>query len=350
VADMDFPPAPPVREAIADVMARGQLGYPWLLEHDPVAHGFADWAARRYGWQVDPGLVVSTIDVLQPLQALIELSSEVGDGIVLQTPIYPPFHTAVTGVGRRIVENRLGPAADGWPMDLAGLAAGTDASTKVVVLCNPHNPTGRVFSRDELAGLAALAVERDWLVISDEIHADLTYAPRRHRPMALFAPDRTVTIHAASKAFNLAGLRYAVMHIGPAALREQILGVPDHLYGEANMFGAEAARVAWTQGDEWLDAVLAHLDRMRMLAGELLAEHLPQVVYTPPAATYLGWLDCRALGFGDDPSREFAARGVQLNEGPEFGDLGVGHTRLNFATSSHVLRAIVQAMATPPAR
>ena len=149
----------------------------------------------------------------------------------------------------------------------------------------------------------------------------------------------------ASKAFNLAGLRYAIMHIGPTALRDSILAAPDHLYGEANLFGSEAARVAWTEGDPWLDAVMVHLDRMRHLTAELLAEHLPQIVYTPPAATYLAWLDCRALGLGDDPSRAFAARGVQLNEGPEFGELGVGHTRLNFATSAHVLRDVVRHMA-----
>jgi cystathionine beta-lyase len=163
--------------------------------------------------------------------------------------------------------------------------------------------------------------------------------------MAMVAPERTVTIQAASKAFNLAGLRYAIMHIGPVALRDNILGAPDHLYGEANMFGAEAARVAWTDGDPWLDAVMPHLDRMRHLTAELLAEHLPQIRFTPPAATYLAWLDCRALDLGDDPSRAFAARGVQLNEGPEFGELGIGHTRLNFATSSNLLRQVVQRMA-----
>ena len=175
VADMDFPPAPPVARAIAEVVERGQLGYPWLSDPDPVAAAFAGWAHRRYGWTVDPELVVTTVDVLQPLQALIQLYTEPGDGVVLQTPIYPPFHKAITGVDRVIVENRLGEAADGYPMDLDGLASVSDARTKVVLLCNPHNPSGRVFTRAELQGLADLAVARDWLVVSDEIHADLIY-------------------------------------------------------------------------------------------------------------------------------------------------------------------------------
>ena len=159
--------------------------------------------------------------------------------------------------------------------------------------------------------------------------------------MASYAPERTVTIQAASKAFNLAGLRYAIMHIGPRPLRDAILGVPDHLYGEANLFGSVAAQVAWERGDEWLDAVVAHLDSMRALTVDLLHEHLPEVVVTPPSATYLAWLDCRALDLGDDPSLAFAECGVRLSEGPTFGPEGVGRTRLNFDTSPDVLREIV---------
>jgi cystathionine beta-lyase len=204
-----------------------------------------------------------------------------------------------------------------------------------------------VFSIDEQLALVALAERHDLLIVADEIHADLTYAPHRHRPIALLAPERTITIHAASKAFNLAALRYAVMHIGSPTVRERVLGAPSHLYGAPNLFGAEAARVAWAEGDEWLDAVVAHLDRQRVLVAELLAEHLPSVVYTPPAATYLAWLDCRALGLGDDPSVEFRRRGVRLSEGPNFGSEGLGHARLNFATSSTVLGQIIAAMARP---
>ena len=221
-----------------------------------------------------------------------------------------------------------------------------ESGARALLLCHPHNPTGHVFGEAELTALADLAEEHDLLIISDEIHADLTYAPLEHQPVARFAPAHTVTLHAASKAFNLAGLRYAIMHIGPASLRETLINAPDHLYGAANLFGAEATRVAWTEGSEWLAAVLAHLDRQRVLLADLLAEHLPDVRYTPPAATYLAWLDCRALDLGDDPSEEFRRRGVRLSEGPNFGEQGIGHARLNFATSSGVLREIVSLMAS----
>ncbi|MEN9643787.1 MAG: hypothetical protein RL238_456 [Actinomycetota bacterium] len=355
VADMDFRPPPVVTDALRALVDGGDLGYSdHLPDPSPARDAWVARCADRYGWSFPVEETRELNDVTQGIQIVLQHHTQPGDGVVVLVPSYPPFLRSVNESHRRLVPvvgHRTTSSGTGWEFDYDGLDATLrEQPAKVLLLCHPQNPTGHVFDDDELRRLVDIAERHDLLIISDEIHADLTYAPRRHRPMALFAPDRTVTIHAASKAFNLAGLRYAIMHIGPAALREEILGMPDHLYGEANMFGAEAARVAWTQGDEWLDAVLTHLDRMRMLAGELLAEHLPQVVYMPPAATYLGWLDCRALGFGDDPSREFAARGVQLNEGPEFGDLGVGHTRLNFATSSHVLREIVQTMATPSAR
>ena len=172
----------------------------------------------------------------------------------------------------------------------------------MLLLCHPHNPTGHVFSEHELESLAELAERHDLLIISDEIHADLAYGPAAHRPMALHSPERTVTIHAASKAFNLAGMRYAIMHIGAEPVRAALATVPGHLFGAANLMGAVAAEAAWRDGDEWLAAVVQHLDTQRTLLASLLAEHLPDVRYSPPAATYLAWLDCRALGWGDDPS------------------------------------------------
>ncbi len=163
--------------------------------------------------------------------------------------------------------------------------------------------------------------------------------------MALFAPERTVTLHAPSKAFNLASLRYAVMHIGADWVGEKIAAMPDHLFGSANLMGATAAEAAWREGDPWLTAVLGHLDTQRHLLTRLLAEHLPAVGYTPPEPTYLAWLDCHDLGWGDDPAAVFAERGVKLSPGPDYGVEGSGFARLNFATSSSVLREMVELMA-----
>lgn len=353
VADMDFPPPPVVSAALQALLDSGDLGYPdHLPDPSPASAAFVERCSARYGWHPDAASLRELNDVTQGIQIALHHHTQPGDGVVVLLPSYPPFLRTVNNMGRRLVGvpgHRSAASGTGWEFDYPSLERSLAAEpAKVLLLCHPQNPTGHVFDEAELRHLADIAERHDLLIISDEIHADLTYAPRRHVPMAMVAPDRTVTIHAASKAFNLAGLRYAIMHIGPTALRDSVMAAPDHLYGEANMFGAEAARVAWTEGDPWLEAVMVHLDRMRHLTAELLAEHLPGIVYTPPAATYLAWLDCRALGLGDDPSRAFAARGVQVNEGPEFGELGIGHTRLNFATSAHVLREVVRRMADSP--
>ncbi len=350
VADMDFPPPPVVTTALAAIVASGDLGYPdHAPKPSPARDVFVARSARRYDWHIDTHDVRELNDVTQGIQIVLHQCTEPGDGVALFTPSYPPFLHSVADYGRRVVAvpgHRSTASPTGWVFDIEELESTLRREqAKVLLLCHPHNPTGHAFDADELQALADLAERNDLLIISDEIHADLTYAPRRHRPMALHAPDRTVTIHAPSKAFNLAGLRYAVMHLGPQGVRDRVLGVPDHLYGEANMFGAAAALAAWSDGDDWLDAVVAHLDRQRHLLGNLLAEHLPEVTYTPPAATYLAWLDCRALGLGDDPTAEFARRGVRLSEGPNFGSEGLGHARLNFATSSGVLREIVRRIA-----
>lgn len=350
VADMDFPPAPPVQAAISDVLARGQLGYPWLMDPDPVALGFADWARRRYGWDVDPDLVVTTVDVLQPLQAMIELCSEPGDGIVLQTPIYPPFHKAVDAVGRVIVDNPLGSAADGYPMDLDGLAAVSDERTKVVLLCNPHNPSGRVFTRAELQGLANLAIERDWIVLSDEIHADLLYPGATHIPFASLGAEvaaRTVTLTSSTKTFNIAGLRLAVAVFGSVALLERYRTIPRFLLGGANTMGVAASLAAWRDGEPWLDALVGYLRANRDLVVEAVGT-MDGLSTVAPEATYLSWIDCRALAAErgvTDPAAFFLHHGVALNDGAEFGASGAGFVRLNFATSRAVLTQVLDRIA-----
>ena len=349
VADMDFPPVAAVRSALDAVLERGSLGYPWLLEHNPVADGFADWARRRHGWEIDPSLVVNTIDVLQPMLALIELYSEPGDGIVVQDPIYPPFRNAIIDAGRVVVENRLGTSLDPSAMDLEGLAAGTDERTRVVLLCNPHNPTGRVFTRAELQGLADLAIERDWLVISDEIHADLIYPDQHHIPFATLGDEvaaRTVTLTAATKTFNIAGLRLAIAVFGSAAQLARYQSIPRYLLGGANIMGVEASVAAWRDGEAGLDALLPYLRANRDRVVEAVAA-MPGVHMQAPQATYLAWLDCRELlerSSAPNAFERFLQGGVALNDGADFGTAGEGFVRLNFATSRGVLERILDRM------
>lgn len=358
VADMDFPPAPPVAEALVGMLETGDLGYPWLGEPNEVAVAFCEWAGRRYDWSIDPERVVVTVDVLQPLTAMIELCSRPGDGVVIQTPIYPPFLRAVELTGRELIENPLGPADGGSRLDVAGLEAALAAhpSPRVLLLCNPHNPTGRVFDEGELAALARLAVRHDLVVIADEIHADLVYPGARHRPFATLGGDhgaeaaaRTVTLTSATKSFSIAGLRLAVAHFGSDDLLARYRSLPRFLLGGANGPGAVATLAAWRHGDDWLDELVRYLDGNRRLVAEFVAAELPGVCHTTPQATYLAWLDCRRLveeGRGPSPAAWFLEHaGVALNDGADFGTPGRGFARLNFATSRPLLQRILDRLA-----
>lgn len=353
VADMDFAPPPVVVEAMQRVIAAGDLGYPDYREPvggAPATDAFIERCARRYGWHINRSDTMELNDVVQGIQVVLHFCTQPGDRVVLHTPTYPPFLHSVEDDGRVVVPvpaQRSDASPNGWTFDYEALDETlTAAPAKVLLLCHPHNPTGHVFGDAELRTLAALAERHDLLIISDEIHADLTFGSVVHQPMGPFAPGRTVTIHAASKAFNLAALRFAIMHIDAPVVRAALATVPAHLLGATNLMGAVAAEAVWRDGDEWLAAVLAHLERQRALLGTLLADQLPTVGYVAPAATYLAWLDCRSLGLGDDPSATFLQRGVRLSEGPNFGSEGLGFARLNFATSSGVLREIVARMAT----
>ena len=352
VADMDFAPPPVVVDALRRVIAAGDFGYPDYREPfggSAATQVFIERCVRRYGWHIEQPATMELNDVVQGIQIVLYLCTKPGDRVVVHTPTYPPFLHSVEDEGRVVVPvpaQRSESSPTGWMFDYDALDATlTESPAKVLLLCHPHNPTGHVFDGAELRALAAVAERHDLLIISDEIHADLTFGPVTHQPMDLFAPGRTVTIHAPSKAFNLAALRFAVMHIDAPMVSDALKTAPAHLFGATNLMGATAAEAVWRDGNEWLAAVVAHLDRQRVLVGELLAEHLPTVGYVAPAATYLAWLDCRSLGLGDDPSATFLERGVRLSEGPNFGVEGTGFARLNFATSSTVLREIVRRMA-----
>lgn len=347
VADMDFPVAAPIRAALGRLTEAGDLGYPnWPNGRTPLREVFAARMRRRYGWRPDPAEIREFTDVTQAVQAVLHFATEPGDGVVLHTPAFGPFGSCITQLNRRLVSIPMVDTGAGWTFDLDRLAAvfATGAG-RVLLLVNPHNPTGHVFSRDELRGLAELAERHDVLVISDEIHADLTYAPHRHVPFASLSPAaeaRTVTLTSATKAFNLAGTRCAVGHIGPARVRAALAAVPSALLGDVSVFGVAAAVAAWTEADGWLAGTVDYLDRNRRLIADVLADHLPQVDYHLPEATYLAWLDCRALGWGADPAAIFRDRGrIQLSSGTDFGCGGDGFVRLNFATARPVLERIL---------
>ena len=307
--------------------------------------------AERFAWTAAPEHVRELCDVVQGVQIALHLATPPGSSIALHTPAYPPFFRTSAAMGRPILPIPAIRTGDGWGYDNERFArdlAAAEGGCRTLLLCNPQNPTGHVFSRDELAALADLAEEHDLLIISDEIHADLVYEPAGHVPIASLGPDvaaRTLTLTSATKAFNVAGVRCAVAHVGPPALREIWDAQPDHLFGIVSRFGVEATRAAWQHGDEWLATAIGVLDRNRRLLGQLLADRLPSVDYALPQATYLAWLDFRDLGLRDRPETLLRDGGVVLYPGPEFGPGGEGFARCNFATSATVLEAIVDRMA-----
>jgi cystathionine beta-lyase len=350
VAEMDFPLAEPIRVVLERAVDRYDFGYPIAPNETGLCEAFCARMLRLYGWPAQPERVEILTDVVQGLFLGLLAYSEPGDGAIVQTPIYPPFLQAVRETGRALVEHRLAPPREGNPgfaLDVERLRALADARTRVVLLCNPHNPTGRVFRRDELVELAELARERDWVVVVDEIHQDLVYPEGRHIPFATLSDDaasRTVTVTSATKAFNIPGLRTAAAHFGSAELQRRFnRAVPRHVRGGIGLPGLYATIAAWRHGDPWLEEVRAQLALNRALVLEVLSKEVPEIACRAPEATYLAWLDCRELGLSPSPARFFYERAeVALSDGSNFGPGQEGFARLNFATSPTMLGEILE--------
>jgi cysteine-S-conjugate beta-lyase len=349
VAEMDFPLAAPIRRVLEDALEADDLGYPINPRPQDLPTVFAERMAERFGWQVDPHRVEVLTDVVQGIYVALDRFAAPGEGVVVQTPVYPPFLHAVRETGRRLVENPLVEGAARWELDLDGLRAALDPATRVLLLCHPQNPTGRVFERRELEALAELALRHQLVVVSDEIHADLVYPGARHVPFATLGPEveaRTITLTSATKAFNIPGLRCALAHFGSAELRRRFLSLPRHIRGGVGSLGLAATAAAWRESQPWLDAVLRQLEAHRSFVAEFVRDALPGVGHRPPEASYLAWLDCRGLGLGPSPQRFFLERAkVALSAGEAFGRPGEGFVRLNFATSRALLGEILERMA-----
>jgi cystathionine beta-lyase len=349
VADMDYPVAEPIRRSLRRAIEGSDLGYPLHPRPTGLPELFAERMERLFGWKVDPRRVELLSDVVQGIYVALQTYAQPGEGVVVQTPVYPPFLHAVRESGRALVENVLVRGPEGYEIDFDALRASLSPSTRMLLLCNPHNPTGRALRRAELEALAEIAIEHRLLIVSDEIHGELVHPGHEHIPVAALAPEvesRTLTLTAASKAFNVAGLRCAVAVFGSAELRKRFLELPRHLRGGLNVAGLEATRAAWMHGGPWLDQVRAELAQNRSLLADLVARRLPDVVHHPPEATYLAWLDCRALDLQPGPYAFFLEHArVGLSDGRTFGDPGEGFVRLNFATTRTVLHEVVDRMA-----
>lgn len=355
VAEMDFPVAAPIQSELRRFTESADVGYPLGVTDTGLPEVFCARMAERFDWHPTPDRVEILSEVVQGMYLALEAYTEKGQGVAVQTPIYPPFLGSVRDTGRRLVENRMRVEGDRLEFDLDGLEAAIDPDTRLLLFCNPHNPSGRVYSRDELERVAATAVRHDLVVVSDEIHGDLLHDGRRHIPIASLGQEiaeRTVTLTSASKAFNIPGLRCAVAHFGSRALQERFdRAVPRHARGGLGLFGLYATMAAWRWSQPWLDEVRSYLEANRDFAARALAERLPEIRFHSPEATYLAWLDCRGLvgaglGVEGSPAAHFLRQGrVALSDGRIFGPGWDGYARLNFATSRPILSEAIDRMA-----
>ena len=348
LAEMDYPPAPVIADAVADAVRRGDAGYPPLEEESDLPSALAGWLQGAYGWKVDPAAIFITSDVLHAMGACLDILAPAGAPVVVPTPSYPPFFDVISLGGREAVEVPMVVGGERPALDLAGIEDALSGGAEVIILCHPHNPLGRSFDRDELHELSDVAAAYGARVIADEVHAPLTYPGAEHVPFASVSPraaEQAMTLTSASKGWNIAGLRCAqVIFTNPADvaawrqlswLRTQGASTP----------GVVANVAAYRSGRPWLEQAVAYLDRNRLELAQLLREFLPELRYQPPEAGFLAWIDCRALELTDPAGFFLDEARVALHDGALFGAAGRGFVRLNFATSAAILEQMVEAMA-----
>jgi cystathionine beta-lyase len=341
VADMDFPVPPEIMDAIRRRVDHGIFGY--VREPDSYFEAAAAWLQRRHEWSVQPDWMVASPGVIPSLAAAILAFTQPGDGIVIQPPVYHPFAMRVRSNGRRVVENPLVVRDGRWQMDLDGLEKAIDPGTRMLILCNPHNPVGRVWERDTLLRLSEICRARGVLVVSDEIHNDLVMPGFRHTPIAALsekAAAGTVTLVAATKTFNIAGLGGSLAIVSDEDRRKKFEAVQHSIFaGVANAVAVAASEAAWRHGEPWLEELLVYIKGNDDMLRRFLAERLPLVTAFPLEGTYLAMLDMSGLGLADGPLKERLLRDarVWMDEGTKFGRGGEGMQRINLACPRSVL-------------
>ena len=351
VAEMDFGLADPVAEALHAAVASGATGYPTPALTRGLAQACAGWQAQRHGWEIDPARIHAVGDVLGALELMLAHFLPPGTAVVLPTPAYMPFRPLLELHGHRVVEVPHLLRDGRWRMDLDGISAALAGGAGLVLLCNPHNPLGRVFEADELQALAEVVEAHGARVFSDEIHAPVVYPGARHLPYASVsaaAARHSVTALSASKGWNLAGLKCAQMVLGndadQACWRRIGLVAGHGLSG----LGVIASMAAWRDGGPWLDGVVRYLDGNRRRLSQWMAAQLPQAGFLAPEGTYLAWIDCRGLALPADtsPASFFRRRArVALTDGSECGAAGTGFVRMNFAMPRPLLDEALARMA-----
>lgn len=339
VADMDFAVAPEIVAALQRRIAHPIFGYG--AARDELRATIVAMLERMYGWSVSPEALVFLPGVEPGFNMALNAFLKSGDGVVVQTPMYRPILVAPGHWGMRRIDVQLQGGGDGaYRTDLAALGRALDQA-KALLFCNPHNPTGKVFARDELVAIAAACAARDVLIVSDEIHCDLLFDGRRHIPIAALSPEiasRTITLMSASKTFNVAGLKTAFAIVPDASLRERYAAARLGMVDSNNVIGLEATQAAFAHGEEWRQALIAYLQANRDWLAEAVATRLPGIKMRKPEGTFLAWLDCGALGLGADLAKFFVEHAkVGMSAGTEFGESGRDFMRLNFGCTRATL-------------
>jgi cystathionine beta-lyase len=351
VAEMDYPLAPEIVATLVERVQASDTGY--LDGPGPLAPAFAAFALNRWGWNVDPSHVHLATDVSVGIVEALRLAVPVGGRVAITPPVYPPFYELVEEALGNVVETPLIEHGDTWLFDFEALERSFASGVDAFLLCNPHNPHGIVWAQATLEELARLAARYDVFVISDEIHAPLTYPGATFTPfapLAVAAGARAVTVTSASKGWNIAGLKCAILVAADDATNELLGRLPEEVACRTSILGLHANIAAFGCPD-WLDTAIDQIVSNDALLAELLREHLPAVIYHRPRASYLAWMDLRHVGLGDNPYQRILddAR-VALNSGESFGLGGQGFARLNLACSPDTLREAVTRISALVAR
>lgn len=349
VAEMDFGNSPAIKSVLHRAIDDGILGYlPGALS-TAMSEACARWQKDSYGWEVPIERIRPLPDVLAALEATILHFTRPGSKVVLPTPAYMPFLSIPPVLGREIIQVPMLQEGGRYVYDLEGIDRAFAAGGGLLILCNPYNPLGRVFTRDELEAVGRVVAEHGGRVFSDEIHAPLVYAPHRHVPYAsidAMTASHTITATSASKAWNLPGLKTAQLILSndeDAEVWKRVGVMMEH--GASNL-GVIANTAAYDESRQWLADTVTYLDGNRALLGDLLAQHIPEVRYSAPEGTYIAWLDVRELGLERSPAEFFRERaGVALTDGSACGAAGEGFVRFIFATSRPIIEQSVRQMA-----
>lgn len=346
VADMDFKTPDFIIDAIKQRLNHEILGY--SIKPGPYYQSIIQWYKRRHGWSIKKDWILFSPGVVPALSMIVETFTKPGDECIVQTPVYFPFFSCIEGNERKLVYNPLKLTDGRYYMDLEDLKQKITPATKMLFLCNPHNPGGSVWKRDELKELAGICLENNILVLADEIHCDLVFKPSKYIPFATISDETaniTITTNAPSKTFNMAGLSTSSVIISNTELRQKFMKKLDttHLY-LGNIFGNVALEAAYNHGDQWLAQLLEYIEANINYAMEFLSSHIPNIVPIRPEATYLLWLDCRKLGMNNIQLKNFMVEkaGVGMNDGSSFGKEGEGFQRMNVACPRAILKKSLQ--------